>query len=333
VSDSPTFYTISDAPYFPGTAALVNSLRLTGNEGRVVVLDRGLTPEQRERLEPHAAVVDVAVERPAGAYVYKAFPHLLDARGIVVVIDSDIIVTRSLDDLVRCAELGRICVFADHPALRERWFAEWHETLGLQAPLRRQTYVNSGFVAVSTAHWPHLLARWWELCALVSPEAVFAEGPFWAADQDVLNALLASEIPADAIEIAPDPGEAYVDDHLRVRVDLSTLACTLDGDPVTLLHHGHAPSPKVWLPGGWLRLRLDAYVRLLRRLLFADDVPLRLEPEEVPLWVRPSRAGRLCARSLDAAHGGLRSLIRAMPVPLRLRLQGLRDRVYAWLTD
>ena len=56
-----TFYTISSAGYFPGTVALLNSLRLTGNAGELVVLDRGLLPDQRARLEPQARVVDLPV--------------------------------------------------------------------------------------------------------------------------------------------------------------------------------------------------------------------------------------------------------------------------------
>ena len=49
-----TYYTIANAPFFPGLVALLNSLRLSGNAGELVVLDRGLEEEQRELLEPHA---------------------------------------------------------------------------------------------------------------------------------------------------------------------------------------------------------------------------------------------------------------------------------------
>jgi hypothetical protein len=331
MNDPATFYTISDAPFFPGTAALVNSLRLTRNEGEIVVLDRGLTPDQRARLEPHVTVVDLDVERPAGSYVYKAFPHLVGASGIVVVIDSDMIVTRTLGDLTRGAEDGRICVFADHRAHRQRSFAEWHEALELRAPLRRQTYLNSGFVALSTVHWPEFLRRWWDLCACIPPEQVFADvsQPFWAADQDALSAFLASEIPADAVEILPDHAEAYPDDQLRVDVNPSTLRCSLEGQPVSILHH--TLGPKVWDARGWLRLRLDAYVRLLPRLLFADDVAIRLRPDEVPFWLRPSRGARVGARVLDVAHGGLRGAVHVTPDPLRRRLVASRNRIFSSL--
>ena len=54
-----TDYTVSSQAYFLGTAALLNSLRLTGNEGQVVVLDAGLMPEERAVLEAHTNVVSM----------------------------------------------------------------------------------------------------------------------------------------------------------------------------------------------------------------------------------------------------------------------------------
>jgi hypothetical protein len=331
VNDPVTFYTVSDAGYFPATVALLNSLRLTGNSGGLVILDRGLTRAQRVRLEGHAAVVDLDVGPAAAPHVYKAFPHQLDASGIVIVIDGDIIVTGSLDDIVRRAEAGRICVFPDQPWGRTRWFAEWHATLGLRAPLRRQEYVNSGFVAVSTSHWPDLLARWWELCAKIPAEQVLADAelPFWAADQDAFNALLASEVPPEGIEILPEYAGVYPDDQLRVEVQSRSLRCSLDGHPVAILHHVHWP--KVWQPRGWLRLRRDAYVRLFPRVLFGEDVPVRLGQDEVAFWLRPTPAARLCARVLDGAHGVIRAAVHATPSPLRRRLVGSRNRLLGWL--
>ena len=47
-----TFYTVTDAEFFPGTVALLNSLRLVGHREPLVVLDNGLTPEQRDAARP-----------------------------------------------------------------------------------------------------------------------------------------------------------------------------------------------------------------------------------------------------------------------------------------
>jgi len=55
--DDVTYYTVSDDEFFLGTVMLVNSLRLTGNHGKVVVLDAGLTAEQSATLERHAEIV------------------------------------------------------------------------------------------------------------------------------------------------------------------------------------------------------------------------------------------------------------------------------------
>ena len=46
-----TYFTVSTHRFFLGTVALLNSLRLTGNAGELVVLDAGLTPDERELLE------------------------------------------------------------------------------------------------------------------------------------------------------------------------------------------------------------------------------------------------------------------------------------------
>src|ERR671928_510778 len=90
VPTGPTYYTIATAPFFPGLVALLNSLRLSGNDGELVVLDRGLQPGQRARLERHARVVDLPSDEGAHPQFLKAYAHVLEPRGVVVVIDSDI---------------------------------------------------------------------------------------------------------------------------------------------------------------------------------------------------------------------------------------------------
>jgi hypothetical protein len=325
----PTYYTVSEARFFAGTAALLNSLRLTGNIGDIVVIDHGLTSGQRKRLMRHAQVVDASTEQVAHPLLLKPFAAALDPSGIVVLIDSDMIIVRSLEWVVERAAAGQICLFPDPRPTRERWFAEWADVLELGAPLRRQPYLNAGFVALSVERWPGLLSRWRALCQLIPADQVFAEDvtkPFWAGDQDVLNALLASEVPPDAIAELPEPGEVYREDLAAVRIaDARTLACSLDGEPVTVLHYslGH----KAWQSDAWLRLRDDAYVRLLPRLLFADDVPLRLAPKEVPFWLRPRRAARLFVRGVGTVQRPARAAVSALPESARRRfVTGLRRR-------
>jgi hypothetical protein len=79
----------------------------------------------------------------------------------VVLLDSDMIVTSSLDDLITPAAAGRIAVHPDHEITRERQFPEWASTFELEAPLRPQRYVNAApvaFLARSLAEIPRALA-------------------------------------------------------------------------------------------------------------------------------------------------------------------------------
>src|SRR6266487_1359271 len=167
------FYTVSDARFFVGTVALLNSLRLTGNEQPLVVLDQGLEPEQREQLGRHATVVTFESQLRHPVTV-KPFPCMVDGAATVVVIDSDMIVASSLDDVVAEANVGRICLFPDHISDRARWFAEWQEVFDLVDEPRRQAYLNSGFVALATEHWPAFLRRWWDACNRIPAAGIFA---------------------------------------------------------------------------------------------------------------------------------------------------------------
>jgi hypothetical protein len=322
-----TYYTIANASYFPGLVALLNSLRLTGNDGELVVLDRGLEEGQRRLLEGHATVVELPAEAVQHPAVLKPFAHAFDPGGVVVIVDADMLVVGPLSPIVERAAEGRLCLFTD--PIPDRWFAEWADTLPLRAELRRGPYMNTGFVALSTERWPELLARWAELCALLPLEQTFthAQAPFWAADQDVFNALLATEIPPDALEVLPAQGEAFPEELLRVRVrDKRTLACELDGKPVTILHY--SLGPKAWQRYGWLRLRNDAYVRLLPRVLFADDVAIRLDPRDLPFRLRSGFAPNAVRNSLDAVHRSARAAAHATPLPVRAKLIAFRNRFF-----
>jgi hypothetical protein len=93
--------------------------------------------------------------------------------------------------------------------------------LGLRAPLRRQRYVNAGFISLSTSRWPDFPQRFWRLSERIPTDAPFGpdpDHPFWAGDQDVLNALLMSEIPADAIEIGRDGSEVHPDELSNTQI-------------------------------------------------------------------------------------------------------------------
>jgi hypothetical protein len=227
------------------------------------------------------------------------------------------IVTRSLGYVIELAAMGKICVFPDHFSQSNRWFEEWETILQLKSPLRRQTYVNGGFIALSTTHWPDFLPRLWEVAERVPVDALpSAEGinarPFTGGDQDPLNALLMSEIPPDGVEVMPYDQEVHPDRLANTRIiDANTLGCVVHGQRPALLHYSMAP--KAWDRTGWIRVRRDAYVQLFGRVVCGDDVPLRMELRELPLWLRPSLNGRIALDALNAVHGVVASIGRLLP--------------------
>jgi len=296
-----TYYTITDEAFFPGTVGLLNSLRLTGNEGEFVVLDCGLAPSQRQRLEPHCRI------EPAQRHLgYRGNPLKPSAwrpreDSTVVMIDSDVLVTAALAPILRDAERGLIAAFVDLLALLRdppnRAFREWEETLDLAKPLRPQPYLNSGLIAFSVAAWPRLVDRWREACDVAARAAerdrhrrlAWPENPFAFTEQDALNALLMSEVPAEAIA-AYDYALAPITQWQSVGIrDTSRLRCVNYGRETLLLHH--TSRPKAWERRGWLPGSYRAFADLLPRVLFAEDVPLRLDPADVPPWLRSGIRG------------------------------------------
>jgi hypothetical protein len=121
-----------------------------------------------------------------------------------------------------------------------------------------------------------------------------------------------SEIPPDGVVILPADGEAHVDGLSRSRVvNARTLECSANGGRPSIVHYSMAP--KAWDPRGWVRVRQDAYVGLFGRVCCGRDVPLRLEPRELPVWLRPGFAGRATLSTLDAVHGAAAGLRRRLP--------------------
>jgi hypothetical protein len=298
-----TFFTVSDAAFFPATVALINSVRLMGSTDEVCVADAGLRSDQIERLRTHARVVQVGSAVPRNPQLLKPFASRLQPAGTVIVIDSDMILTGPVDDVVAMTEQGRICAYADPE--RDRWFLEWERLFDLPGPPRRQPYVSTNFVAFSTSSWPHLLEAWWEACGRVPPERTLLGGaanedPLAQSDQDALNAVLMSRVPPEALTILP-PDERPVPLRGRARVrDPRRLRVAVGDRPVRLLHRGGRWKP--WEARSWWHARLDAYTRLFPRVTTGPDVALRLSPRELPMWMRSGSAGRMAMGGLDVLN-------------------------------
>ena len=290
--------TMGSAPYFLGVVALLNSLRITGNTMPLLVLDTGMEAWQRELLAAHC---EISPARPGVApYLQKPNAASLSGADITVFLDSDIIVTGPLTSMVEAAASGKVAIFTNQED-DQRWFAEWHELFALRAPLRRAPYMNSGAVALSRVQLPDLLPRWAELCERMVGEPVMSlattgrDYPFWLADQDALNALLQSEVPADSVVCFEPPGMILGPTDLsRTAVDdLASLACSWGGQPVTLLHAVGLVKP--WQRRARRELRRTAYLACLRRALSGPDLELRVPTRHLPLWLRPGLSATAAA--------------------------------------
>src|SRR5881227_2947987 len=137
------FYCVCDERYFLGAVGMLNSVRLLGHTEPVFVLDCGLTAHQRGLLAPHATVVPAPEEAPP--WLLKTVAPLRHPAGVMVLIDADIIVTRSLQALVTEALGGKVVAFENRS---DRFVPEWGELLGLGTARPRQ-YVSSSLVCLS----------------------------------------------------------------------------------------------------------------------------------------------------------------------------------------
>jgi hypothetical protein len=283
--------TMADARFYLGLVALINSLRLTGHgDVPVVVLDGGLTDDQRLSLEPLATVAPLPHDARYGTPLAKADVASLGLSGVILVVDADCIVTGSLRDIFRRAASGRICaVRDDRPGKHERRFDDWEWMFGLSRAVREDvTYVNAGMICVSDDRWPNLLPRWAEVTRLL-PAGRYVQGrpdlnPIWAGDQDALNAILMSEIPSTALDVLPPGTMAYAQWRDTRVVDLETLRVTARGTASTVAHFSLGPKP--WARDGWKRVGVEALLPLYTRCLLGEGLAIRPDPASVPWWLK-----------------------------------------------
>ncbi len=277
--DRAAFYCVADARYFLGAVGLVNSLRLLGHDEPIRLLDCGLTGDQRDLLGAEAEILPAPGEAPP--WLLKTVAPLARPAEVVVLLDADMVATRPLEPLIDEARGSRLVAFADR---LDRWVPEWGELLGL-GPARRGTYVSSAALAIGAPLAAETLAELAEHQGAVEFERTYwrSNEPGYAftyADQDVLNAILATREDGDAVRVhdarlaATPPFEG-----LQVR-DERTLRCSYaDGAEPFLVHH-HIVRP--WLE----QTEHGVYSRLLRRLLVGDDVAIRVGEDRVPAWLR-----------------------------------------------
>jgi hypothetical protein len=318
------FYCMSSRMYFLGAVGLVNSLRLVGHREPIFLLDCGLTPQQRELLEPQVTIVAAPhVPDDEEPFLMKTVAPLAHPAEVMVLIDADMIVTRRLDDLVALGGEGRVVAFRDNV---DRFVPEWGGLLGL-GTARRRPYVSSGLVVLGGAAGAEVV----RLLDEGQARAEFDLGldmrrkrppqhPFLYRDQDVLNAILCTRAEPDRI-VDLDHRLAPNQPFRRLRVvDEETLRCSYpDGTEPYVLHQ--------YLRKPWLEpMYHGIYSRLLSRLLLGPDVAISLPQSAVPLRMRNGALARLERKRVD-----LQDLVRwhvrdVIPEWVGARVGGLRHR-------
>ena len=288
------FYCVVDERFFLGAVGLVNSLRLQGHAEPILLLDCGLTAEQRRLLEPEVSLVEGP--EAASPHVLKAIAPLRRPAETAVLIDADMLATRSLAPLLERAREGRVVAFEND---RPRHCEEWGKLLGRGA-VQRGPYVSSGLVCFGGEPGRRALERFADALPAVDFERTHWRArdpayPFLYADQDVLNAVLHTASEPDRLvalehRLAPVPPFA----GLRLR-DAETLRCSYaDGAEPYVVHHFDR---KPWLEPMYHGL----FSRLLARLLLGPGIAIRVPEGMVPLRMRRGPLARVERARADVA--------------------------------
>jgi hypothetical protein len=313
------FYCVADDRFFLGAAGMINSLRLQGHTEPIYLLDLGLAGWQRDALAAEVTMVPTSEEIPP--HLSKTIAPLAHPAETMVLIDSDMILTRSLLPLLETAADGKLVAFRDR---QQRFFPEWGEVLG-PAKARPGPYLSSGLVLLSGAQGRELLRLLAEAQDRVDYSRTYWRGndreyPFLYADQDVLNAIVATRLDPDRV-VALDGRLAATPPFRRLRlVDVATLRCEFDNGTVPYVLHQFVRKP-------WLEpMYHGIYSRFLARLLLADDVPVRVPPDAVPRRMREGARARAERTVVNVRDLGRFYLGDLLPTWIGNRLEDRRRR-------
>jgi hypothetical protein len=310
------FYCVADARYFIGAVGMLNSLRLLGHREPIYLLDCGLTPQQRSLLAPHATLVPAPSDAPP--YLLKTVAPLRHPAEVTVLIDTDMIVTRPLTELIDAAAGGQVVGFRNNT---NRFFAEWGELLDL-GTVRRRPYVSVSLTFLGGELGSEVLRLLDDRQRRVDFDRTLygrneAGYPFLYPEQDVLNAVIAARAEADPLLVVDARLEAIPPFTGLELLDAQTLRCAFpDGTEPFVIHHFMSRKP--WLhatePG--------VYSRLLSRLLLAADVEVRVPERMVPLRLRSGWLAALDRKRVQAVQRWRWYI----GDPLAARVRGLRAR-------
>ena len=311
------FYCVADSRYFLGAVGLVNSLRLVGHREPIYLLDCGLDDEQRRLLEREVELVAAPAEAPP--WLRKTVAPLSRPAEVAVLVDADMVIARPLDELIDRAAGGRVIAFRDR---QQRFFSEWGDLLGL-GTARPGPYVSSGLVFCGGSTGRRVLELLDERQSRVDFELTFwrrnVRGyPFLYADQDVLNAILATREEPERVE-ALDHRLAATPPFRGLRIgDERTLRCAYRDGAEPYVIHQYVRKP--WLEATYH----GVYSRLLRRLLIADDVAVRPPQARIPLRMRTGARARIERARVNATDFLRWHLGDRLPRPIATRVEDLR---------
>jgi hypothetical protein len=275
----PAFYCVADHAYFLGAVALINSLRLVGHDEPIFVLDCGLAPGQREQIARQSTVLPAP--RQAPPWLLKTAAPLSRPSGAMALLDADMVVCRPLVPLLEEAAAGRLVAFRN-PI--DRFVPEWGDLLEL-GPAHRRPYVSSAAMLFGKEIGLEVLGLLADRQARVDFDRTYwrrnvSGYPFLYADQDVLNAILATRVPPEQVVVHPHRLAPTPPFEGLAPIDERRLRCAyLDGVEPYLLHH-HVAKP--WRDSTYH----GVYSRLLRRLLVGPDIAIRVPEEQLPLRMR-----------------------------------------------
>ena len=294
------FYCVCDSSHFVGLVALINSLRLCAHGDPVVVLDCGLTIQQRKVVERAATVIPAPADLRAPQLGKWVAPRELPAP-LMVLLDVDMIVVRSLRPVLRLAQTGVAVAFADEKP--DRFHPGWAEAVGVPQ-LNKATYVNAGFLVLPETSGKPLLEGVKRLQSRVdlSRSRGLGKGgwgdPFYLPDQDTWNAVLGTLPEGRVCALDRDLAPAQPFTGVRL-IDAQALRCRYDdGRSPYLLHH--------WGAEPWLvRTPESVYTTLLLRLVRGSGLHLRIPKAQLPRWLRGPLARRM-DQSIYSRASGLR---------------------------
>jgi len=159
------FTAVCDARYFPGLKALLNSiLAYHGTATPIFVYHAGFGSGELRWLEAHPLRIHVfrATDLPhysGGMWEVKQqiFAHCLGQARCVFLLDADIVLTSSMDDVFAEAEAGKIVAGHDGGALS---YDARYAVYGSDLPGKRHIHLNSGAICLDVErHWD-LVGLW-----------------------------------------------------------------------------------------------------------------------------------------------------------------------------